>query len=607
MQNPLQDISLLKKKSNDLFYSIQEIKSQRDLFVKKEQETLNDLLRAKKRLEIKNDVKDHLNTLQNISQKKSIGLFTQLLTAMVHDVLPKNKDQNVHFELSTKRDKPNLDIMMKVSDTHYEDIMDGRGGSLTNVVSTGLRYITLSRTRNRRFMVLDEPDNWVNVEAVPRFAKVISDISKKVGVQTLTITHKNPDLYNARVIELYRNNSGEVCSRTIQEDKDDGYINSDEYEDINRTQLMDNVGIKRIKFKNFMSLKNVEIELSPTMNVIVGEGDIGKSAIFAGINTFVNNNCHAKQINHDADSFSIEIEVESGIVLHLEHKRKGAKKTIYKMEIPTGNGDTEVISEENGSTVPDFIAEALSMEPIDGINIQLGHQKSSPFMLGPDTTSSKRADLLSLGRESDYIHQMISLYSTEVKEDASLVKKSEKSIVEIRDKIEILNTISDIEDKFNSIKDILDETIDSKKVMHDIESLIKNLDNCQKDILGLNSVTEIHNFNVEVKINNQSMLNDIVSMGQELRNIEKTIDSLNTISELETIDNIEIKNIDESLFNELESNGNEIKQLQSNFTNIKNKMIESSKEIESIIQESGGVCPLCHQNIEHSHLQKEKD
>jgi chaperonin GroES len=199
-------------------------------------------------------------------------------------------------------------------------------------------------------------------------------------------------------------------------------------------------------------------------------------------------------------------------------------------------------------------------------------------MLGPDTTSSKRADLLSLGRESDYIHQMISLYSTEVKEDANVVKKSEKSIVEIRDKIEVLNTISDIEDKFNSVKDIIDKTIDSKKVMHDIESLIKNLENCQQDILVLNSVTEIHNFNEEVKINNQSMLNDIISMGQELRNIEKTIDSLKTISELKTIDNIEIKNIDESLFNELESNGNEIKQLQSNFTKMKNKMRESSKE-----------------------------
>ena len=601
MFNPQNNMESLKNKHFQNGKNIQKAKAQRDFLVEREATIITNILKSKQRLEMKDVIKEQLDILQNKTQERSIGLFTRLLTNMVHDVMPKNKEQEVHFNLSTKRGKPNLDIMMKIGDNKFEDVNSGRGGSLTNVLSTGLRYVTLSRTKNRRFMLLDEPDCWLQDSSVPRFAKVVSDISRKVGIQTIAISHKNPEFYNSRMIELYRDESGVVKARVLQEAKEDEYIDSEEYEEINRTSLMDDIGIKRIKIKNYMSLNDIDIELSPTMNMIVGENDIGKSAFFSAIRSFVDNDCNEGMIQHDKDMFTIELEIEDGIVLKLDHKRKGQKKTTYQMIMPDG----ETISEDNGRDVPDFIAEALAIRSIDGINIQLAHQKAPVFMIGPDITSSKRAELLSLGRESDYIQRMINIYNKEVKEDALVVKNSQKELEDIRIKIESLEPIFNLEERYLEVDKFINSFSERRHFQDRMSSTLKELEqnnDVLKNKVDFNKIQIPNKINIDP--NSFHKVNEIIKIGINIRNDLSFIENLNKIREINIPKQISINTSIDERKKFIES----IEETKERVGNGKNKLKESignlkaiSEEQESFIKEIGGICPLCSNKIKHKH------
>jgi energy-coupling factor transporter ATP-binding protein EcfA2 len=515
---------------------------------------------------------------------------------MIHDVMPKNKGQEVVFNLATKRGKPNLDIMIKVGEGKFEDVNSGRGGSVSNVLSTGLRYVTLSRTKNRRFMILDEPDCWLEDQAVPRFAKVVSDISRKVGIQTIAISHKNPEFYNSRMIELYRDDNDVVKAKVIQESKDDSYIDSDEYEDINRTSFMDDVGIRRIKIKNYMSLTDINVELSPTMNMIVGENDIGKSAFFSAIRSFVENDCNETMIQHGKDMFSIEMEIEDGIVLRLEHKRKGQKKTTYQMIMPDG----ETISEDNGRDVPDFIEEALAIKSIDGINIQLGHQKTPVFMIGPDVTSSKRAELLSLGRESDYIQKMINIYARELKDDALIIKNGQRDIENIRVQIESLEPVFDLETRYSKVESFLDHyhvlqnreaTLSS--ITKELEANKPVLDNA-KNIRSL--VLPVSNLDVS----NFNLVDDIIKTGMRIKKDNDIITKLSNIKNI-TIPTVPEINSNDSIISpyieDISVGSSRVTDGRKKIEIATQELLEISKEKETFIKDIGGVCPLCQNHI----------
>lgn len=598
---PSNDPQVLFKSLQNSFSKLHKKMAEKEFLINKEASLVVGILSAKNRLEMKNEVKETLDDLQNKSQEKSIGLFTNLLTAMIHDVQPKNKGEKLHFELSTRNGVPNLDILMDVGDGNVEDVSLGRGGSLTNIISTGLRYVTLSRTRNRRFIVLDEPDCWMNESSVPRFAKVISDISKKVGVQTIGISHKDATLYNSRIIQISRDpETGRAKASVIQESSDDDYITSEEYEEINKTKLMDNVGIKRLTFKNFMSLEDITIELSPTMNMIVGEGDIGKSAIFAGISAFANNKASASMITHGKPEFSIEIEIEDGIVLKMTHKRKGAKKTAYEMILPDG----EVISEENGKTVPEFIDEALAIKPVDGINIQLSHQKEPPFMIGSHITSSKRAELLSLGRESDYIQQMVTMYGKQVKDDGAFVRNGEKELKEVRSKIDLLSGLEKTEERLKKVEQELNSSIQEMSEVKTMEGIANELEENAVKMRRLAKLKDVpFPTPYSVQLENQDIINEIVKVGAEIKK------NHHTLKMLEQMKNIKIPELegyqpisedDKMVYQELVKISKTKYSIQNDIASEKALLEEKNKEIEALIEEFGGVCPLCKQNMPHN-------
>jgi len=141
----------------------QGLQTEKELVEKKVQE-------SKKWLAKQPDYLKFLQHLQSALHQKNIGAFSELLTYFVKDVLKKDKD--IIFDLYTYHNLPALKIEA-LNDGCRESIYEGNGGSIANIVSTGLRLIALSRLQHRKFIVLDEPDCWLKPDHVPIFAKII--------------------------------------------------------------------------------------------------------------------------------------------------------------------------------------------------------------------------------------------------------------------------------------------------------------------------------------------------------------------------------------------------------------------------------------------------
>lgn len=83
-------------------------------------------------------------------------------------------------------------------DGKEEDVLEGQGGSVINVLSVGLRMFALATqdpTRHRPFLVLDEQDCWLRPDLVPRLVKIIALAAKELGLQVVIISHHDPQLF----------------------------------------------------------------------------------------------------------------------------------------------------------------------------------------------------------------------------------------------------------------------------------------------------------------------------------------------------------------------------------------------------------------------------
>jgi ABC-type glutathione transport system ATPase component len=88
-----------------------------------------------------------------------------------------------------------------------ENIIDGQGGSVANILSVGLRLLaltTLGETEHRRFLVLDEQDCWLHPSLVPRLVQIVHNAGKMLGFQVLMISHHDGAAFERHAEKIYR-------------------------------------------------------------------------------------------------------------------------------------------------------------------------------------------------------------------------------------------------------------------------------------------------------------------------------------------------------------------------------------------------------------------
>lgn len=134
--------------------------------------------------------------------------------------------------------------------------------------------------------------------------------------------------------------------------------------------------LKALSLKNFQSLADAEIELSPGLNVIVGPSNLGKSAVLRALKALIRNAPSTGLVRDKAKEFKITATFEDGTA---ETLTKGAKKSQF--EIHGASGEVWSYAKAGAYDVPEEIKNLWKIPSPDGRELAFATQHEPPFLL----------------------------------------------------------------------------------------------------------------------------------------------------------------------------------------------------------------------------------
>lgn len=375
---------------------------------------------AKSRVKRQPKVQEYLEKLQEVCHQKSVGMYEELLSAVVQDVLP--GDKKVALTLKTLRGLPSLDIEMVKGEGERESILDGSGGALTNILSAGLRVIALARSGSYPFLVLDEPDCWLKPSRVPQFANVLGQIAKELNIQVLLISHHDSDFFTQFSSQLrLERRGGELVATKVGA-----------WEDMQWDGAKS--GIKELRLYDFMSHAKTVLSLSPGVTCLTGENDIGKSAIVSALRALFYGTATDSSIAHSKQLFKIEAEFHDLGVLSMERYLKKSPKQRWRYYVRGQVDPVQDSSPKDGA--PDWVDHIAKIARTEELDIAFANQKSPVFLL--DQPASRRAAILAVGRESAHLQRLIAKNKERNLLDGRVIKDGEAEGARISRELDLL-------------------------------------------------------------------------------------------------------------------------------------------------------------------------
>lgn len=416
---------------------------------------------AKARQEHKESVEGVLDDLERRFHERSMGILESLLGAFLNDVLPRGTDmgeQSVTMSLDTQRGLPALQVAVRNGE-QVEDALRGRGGSVANVLSAGLRFIAIARTGGRAntlqgvrpFLVLDEADCWLSPERVPAFSEVIHSLTYDLGVQVLMISHHDTALLKGFPVHLERV-AGEDGFPSVRVRHlplspvhlvgDNPAGDADDATELENEKLSEDnyTRLAGIRLENFLSHEDSLIPLTAGVTVLTGDNDVGKSAVTEAFRAIAYNDSSDTVIRHGASESRVSLLFADGTRITWVRVRKGSPKTTYQLY-----ADDELIRETPApKEVPEWVRILLGMDLREKMDVHIGDQKSPVFLL--DQSPSQRAAILDIGRESQHLRILRERWKHQVDEDRRTIREGEKQLALVRRSLSILAPLDEIEE-----------------------------------------------------------------------------------------------------------------------------------------------------------------
>jgi hypothetical protein len=178
---------------------------QRDSFTSRLSETQAEIEKLKSYLKTADKVSSALEQLNRELFSSLLKTVEEKITIALQEIL--EQPISFHSEVGFQRNASTVEFWIE-RNGKPEDLLNGQGGSVANIVSVCLRMFaltTLDEAKHRRFLVLDEQDCWLRSDLVPKLVKIIHDASRALGFQVLMISHHDRSLFEAyadKVIEL---------------------------------------------------------------------------------------------------------------------------------------------------------------------------------------------------------------------------------------------------------------------------------------------------------------------------------------------------------------------------------------------------------------------
>ena len=153
---------------------------------------LKDLRHNKQRLEAeRDDLTETASLIQQVALETQRELefhISSVTTLALSAVFPDPYELQVHF--LPKRGKSEASLVFHRDGVEI-DPMSAAGGGTVDLAAFSLRVSMLTLRKGiRRVIVLDEPFRFLSKDLHPRAGKVIADISHRMGIQFLIVTHE---------------------------------------------------------------------------------------------------------------------------------------------------------------------------------------------------------------------------------------------------------------------------------------------------------------------------------------------------------------------------------------------------------------------------------
>ncbi len=405
----------LRQRLHQLSVRAAQLEGARKADTSRNEQLLRDVGLAKGRNGLGEEISRIFDALQKRSHERSVGAFERLLSAILNDVLP--DEGLVRLIPQFKSNTTWLDIALEKNGA-LEDVVDGNGGAVTNVVCAGLRFAALSRTDNRRLMILDEPDCWLKPERVPAFVRVVSQVAAQTGTQTFFITHHDPSLFegNVNLVRFTADENGKVHAQALNplvaQWEDDAQP-----------------GVRAIELVNLRRHEHTFIPCFPGATAFIGDNNLGKStAVVTSFKALAYGESDDTLIRHGCDEARITFYLENNRRIEWSRSRKRSPAVLYQL----WNGDTMEAEgrPKSRNQAPEWVTDVLGVARVDDLDIQVGNQKSPVFLL--NDSAPRRAQILSVGRESGHLKTLMKKYDEVKTSDREIVKQGELDLARLK-------------------------------------------------------------------------------------------------------------------------------------------------------------------------------
>ncbi len=164
------------------------------------------LARLKSSLDVSGEVRDALEKLGDQLVGSIVGIIEDKLSLALQEILQQDIKLKAERKFDRRAGTATVGFYVERSNGRREDVMNGQGGSVANVLSVGLRLFaltTLNEAEHRRFLILDEQDCWLRPDLVPRLVKIIHQVCKALKFQVLMISHHDMDAFERYADRIY--------------------------------------------------------------------------------------------------------------------------------------------------------------------------------------------------------------------------------------------------------------------------------------------------------------------------------------------------------------------------------------------------------------------
>lgn len=454
--------------------AVSRLEGVRDGIVQRKSDLEQAVGNAKGRLQLGENVGGLIEALQRRAHERSVGSFERLLSAIVRDVIPEKG--NVKFDLGLERGLAALDVLI-TNNGFDEDVLSSNGGAVTNVITTGLRYAALSRTNNRRLMVLDEPDCWIKPDRIPMFASVVHKVSEALDIQTLMISHHAIDDFEgkATIVRFTLNADGTIDARPV------GPVANEWTSD-------EQHGIRKIELFNVGAHKHTTIPCYPRLNAFIGDNDLGKStAIARSLRAVAYGESTDRLIHHGAEEAKIVLYLEQGQRIEWSRQPKRNPVVLYRLF------KDDVLQKEGRpgqrNSAPEWVTEVLGISPVDDLDIQVCDQKQPVFLL--QESASKRAKILSVGRESGHLAAFMGAYDSIKRADRETVRSGEIELRLLNYKAGYCSAVQPLVDSLGSLQPDVEQIEVMGYRSEHMRSLISRAASAEADVAHGTSILKV--------------------------------------------------------------------------------------------------------------------